>query len=134
MIQNHSKYNFDMKVIPCGGQNYLETGEEWAEGSFEFCRDEADAIFLGAIGYPGARLPNGDLAGGSVILGLRSGLELYANVRPIKLYEGVPHKYTANSLKFGRLEWSTWWSLEKHRGLYHALLRRSADRALGRGI
>ena len=62
VIQNHSKYNFDMKVIPCGGQNFLETGEEWAEGSFEFCRDEADAIFLGAIGYPGARLPNGDLA------------------------------------------------------------------------
>ena len=67
-------------------------GEEWAEGSFDFCKNETDAIFLGAIGYPGARLPNGDLAGGSVILGLRSGLDLYANVRPIKLYEGVPHK------------------------------------------
>ena len=39
VIQNNSKFNFDMKVIPCGGQNYMETGEEWAEGSFEFCRD-----------------------------------------------------------------------------------------------
>ena len=27
-----------------------------------------------------ARLPNGDVAGGEVILGLRSGLDLYANV------------------------------------------------------
>ena len=81
-----------MTEIPCGGQHYKEHGEEWAEGSFEFCRDEADAIFLGAIGYPGAVLPNGDLAGGSVILGMRSGLDLFANLRPIKLYEGINHK------------------------------------------
>ena len=91
-IQANTNHGFDQTVIPCGGQHYLSTGEEWAPGSFEFCRDETDAIFLGAIGQPGALLPNGDLAGGSVILGLRSGLDLYANVRPIKLYEGVPHK------------------------------------------
>ena len=57
VIQNHSKYNFNV-VIPCGGQNYLETGEEWAEGSFDFCRD-GRSIFLGAIGYPGARPQRG---------------------------------------------------------------------------
>ena len=90
-IQEHTNHGFEQTVIPCGGQHYVATGEEWAEGSFEFCRDDADAIFMGAIGYPGARLPNGDLAGGSVILGMRSGLDLYANVRPIRLYEGVPH-------------------------------------------
>ena len=71
---------------------YLETGREWPEGSFEHCRDNSDAILLGAIGWPGARLPNGDLAGGQVILGLRSGLNLYANVRPVKLFQGVKHK------------------------------------------
>lgn len=133
VIQNNSKFNFDMKVIPCGGQNYLETGEEWAEGSFEFCRDEADAIFLGAIGYPGARLPNGDLAGGSVILGLRSGLQLYANVRPIKLYEGVPHKIHGKFTQIWEAGMVDMVVLrENTEGLYHALLRRSADRALGR--
>ena len=63
-IQAHSNHGFDQTVIPCGGEHYMATGEEWAEGSFEFCRDEADAIFLGAIGHPGAYLPNGDLAGG----------------------------------------------------------------------
>ena len=67
-IQEHTNHGFEQTVIPCGGQHYVATGEEWAEGSFEFCRDDADAIFMGAIGYPGARLPNGDLAGGSVIL------------------------------------------------------------------
>ena len=91
-IEDNSNIGFDLTEIPCGGQLYKETGQEWSEGSFEFCRDSADAIFLGAIGHPGSFLPNGDLAGGSVILGLRSGLDLYANVRPVKLYEGVMHK------------------------------------------
>ena len=27
-----------------------------------------------------------------MILGLRSGLDLYANIRPVKLYYGVQHK------------------------------------------
>ena len=91
-ISENTNIGFDLTEIACGGQLYKETGQEWAEGSFEFCRDESDAIFLGAIGHPGAYLPNGDLAGGSVILGLRSGLDLYANVRPVKLFNGVMHK------------------------------------------
>lgn len=79
-IEANTNHGFEQTVIQCGGQHYMETGEEWAEGSFEFCKEEADAIYLGAIGYPGARLPNGDLAGGSVILGMRSGLDLYAKI------------------------------------------------------
>ena len=59
-IEANTNHGFEQTVIQCGGQHYLETGEEWAEGSFEFCKEEADAIYLGAIGYPGARLPNGE--------------------------------------------------------------------------
>ena len=132
-VQAHTNHGFEQVLIPCGGQHYKETGEEWAPGSFEFCRDEADAIYLGAIGHPGATLPNGDLAGGSVILGMRSGLDLYANVRPIKLYEGVPHKVHG---KFTQIWESGLVDMtvlrENTEGLYHSLLRRSADRALGR--
>ena len=83
VIEQLPPISFTINNIPCGGEHYLETGEEWPEGSFEFCRDEADAILLGAVGWPGAITEDGDLAGGSVILGLRSGLDLYANVRPI---------------------------------------------------
>lgn len=132
-IEAHTNQGFEQTVIQCGGRLYLETGEEWAEGSFDYCRDEADAIFLGAIGHPGASLPNGDLAGGSVILGLRSGLDLYANVRPIKLYDGVPHKVHG---KFTQIWESGMVDMtilrENTEGLYHSLLRRSADRAMGR--
>jgi isocitrate/isopropylmalate dehydrogenase len=131
-IENHTELVFDRTRIPCGGQHWLETGEEWPAGSFEHCRDNSDAILLGAIGWPGANLPNGDLAGGQVILGLRSGLNLYANVRPIKLYEGVKHKIHDNFTQV--------WSptnvdllvlRENTEGLYHSLLRRSSLRAQG---
>ena len=132
-VQAHTNHGFEQVVIPCGGQHYKETGEEWAEGSFAFCRDEADAIYLGAIGHPGTTLPNGDLAGGSVILGMRSGLDLYANVRPIKLYEGVPHKVHGKFTQIwepGLVDMTI--LRENTEGLYHSLLRRSADRVMGR--
>ena len=83
--------SFDFVPYPCGGKHYLETGEEWPDGAFESCK-AADAILLGAVGIPEARLPNGDLAGSGVIFGLRFGLDLYANVRPTKLYPNVRHK------------------------------------------
>ena len=131
VIEEGSPLVFERTVIPCGGQYWLKTGEEWPKGSFEHCRDESDAILLGAIGWPGAELPNGDIAGGQVILGLRSGLDLFANVRPIKLYRGVRHKIHD---KFTQV-----WSPDKvdmvvlrenTEGLYHSLLRRSANRLM----
>ena len=132
-IEKFTPLSFNINKIPCGGKHYLATGEEWPEGSFEICRDEADAILHGAIGWPGATTEDGDLAGGSVILGLRSGLDLYANVRPIRLYEGVRHKIHG--------EFKQVWKpgmvdmiivRENTEGLYHSLLRRSADKAQGR--
>ncbi len=82
---------FDLVPYPAGGKHYLETGEEWPDGAFESSRN-ADAILLGAVGYPGAILPDGNLAGAGVVFGLRFGLDLYANVRPAKLYPKVKHK------------------------------------------
>ena len=83
--------SFEFVPYPCGGQYYLDSGEEWPKEAFQSCK-AADAILLGAVGHPDARLPNGDLAGAGVIFGLRFGLDLYANVRPVKLYPGVRHK------------------------------------------
>ena len=53
-LEANSPLSFDVTEIPCGGQYYLETGMEWPEGSFEQCRDNSDAILLGAIGWPDA--------------------------------------------------------------------------------
>lgn len=81
-----------LENLDCGAQYYEKTGREWAEGAFEYCKKEADAILLGAVGWPGVSLPDGNIAGAGVVFGLRFGLDLYANVRPTKLYEGVAHK------------------------------------------
>ena len=132
VFQQNSSVSFEITEIPCGGQFYLETGEEWPEGSFEHCRDNSDAILLGAIGWPDARLPSGDMAGGQVILGLRSGLNLYANVRPIKLYPGVQHKVHGVHQQVWQPDLVDMVMIrENTEGLYHSLLRRMEQKAKG---
>jgi isocitrate/isopropylmalate dehydrogenase len=76
---------------PGGGQYYRDHGREW-EPEAEAATRSADAVLLGAVGWPGVQLPNGDLAGGALVLGLRRNLDLYANVRPCRLYPGVRHR------------------------------------------
>jgi 3-isopropylmalate dehydrogenase len=78
--------------VPGGALYYKEHGKDWPDGSMERLRDDSDAILLGAVGWPGVSKPDGALAGGSLVLGVRFGLDLYANVRPCKLYPGVRHK------------------------------------------
>ena len=132
VFEEHSPISFGITEIPCGGQHYLETGEEWPEGSYKHCRDDSDAILLGAIGWPGAHLPNGDLAGGQTILGLRSGLKLFANVRPVKLYPGVMHKVHGVHKQVWEPDLVDLVMIrENTEGLYHSLLRRMEQKATG---
>jgi 3-isopropylmalate dehydrogenase len=74
---------------PAGAQQFLDTGDSFPAASFEGCR-KADAILHGAAGIPGVVHPDGTEAGLDFTLSLRFKLDLYANVRPIKLYPGVP--------------------------------------------
>lgn len=73
---------------PAGAEHYIKTGESFPEPTFEACRD-ADAILHGAGGLPGVVHPNGTEAGLDFTLRLRFDLGLYANIRPIRLFEGV---------------------------------------------
>jgi len=91
LVQDKYSIEFERIEIPCGGTYYMKTGKEWPDGSFEMCK-ESDAVLLGAVGMDEAVLPDGNLAGANVIFGLRFGLDLYANVRPVKLYPGVKQK------------------------------------------
>lgn len=93
--------DFRVEEIPCGGHYYVEHETEWPEGSFQKC-EAADAILLGAVGHevdgrtvftkPGKPYPEPQLAGFAQVIGNRKKLDLYANVRPVKLYPGVKHK------------------------------------------
>jgi 3-isopropylmalate dehydrogenase len=87
--------DLEFHEFECGGEYFLKTGNEWSEEAEAFTKTKADAILLGGIGAKGpdgntVRRPDGNLAGYSVVIGLRQELDLYANVRPVKLYEGVP--------------------------------------------
>jgi 3-isopropylmalate dehydrogenase len=67
---------------PYSGDYYLRTRELVPERVIDEWR-QLDAVYLGAIGHPDVE-PG--LVERSVILGLRFGLDLYVNLRPIKLY------------------------------------------------
>jgi 3-isopropylmalate dehydrogenase len=72
-----------------GAECYRRTGVAFPDDTLAACRD-ADAILHGAAGLPGVLYADGTEAGQDFTLRLRAELDLYANVRPIKLYEGVP--------------------------------------------
>jgi 3-isopropylmalate dehydrogenase len=90
--------SWDTQEIACGGQYYLEHGtRDWPEGAEEKCA-AADLILLGAVGWPDPKgsgpvtMKDGKMAGFSPVIGNRMRLNLFANVRPIKLYPGVSHR------------------------------------------
>jgi isocitrate/isopropylmalate dehydrogenase len=92
-----------LEEYEAGAVYYKGHGQEWAPGAEQAAR-AADAILLGAVGWPGVSLPNGDIAGAGLIFGLRFGLDLFANVRPCRLYPGVRHRVSG--------EWKQVWTPE----------------------
>ncbi|HUH00979.1 MAG TPA: isocitrate/isopropylmalate family dehydrogenase, partial [Kofleriaceae bacterium] len=86
----------ELETSPCGGEFYLAHGtRDWPEGAEERCA-AADAIVLGAVGYPApgggpVTMADGRMAGWSPVIGNRVKLDLYANIRPVKLLPGVLH-------------------------------------------
>lgn len=65
-----------------GAERYLREGVGLPEGALEHIKSHYDAILFGALGDP--RIP--DMAHGrEILLGLRFGLDLYINLRPLKL-------------------------------------------------
>ncbi|MHA1263867.1 MAG: isocitrate/isopropylmalate dehydrogenase family protein [Candidatus Helarchaeota archaeon] len=98
-VEERISEEFELIEFPCGGRYWLENGkkEEWPPEAYPTCKNEADAILLGAIGWTNpdgttVRYPDGRMVGLETLFGLRFGLDLYANIRPTKLYQGVPHK------------------------------------------
>src|SRR6266850_256449 len=75
-------FALDLTTYPFGAEHYLKTKETFPPSALEEMRGH-DAILLGAIGDP--RLPVGMLER-AIISGIRFGLDLYVNLRPIKLF------------------------------------------------
>ena len=78
------KNGFDVNLVeyPYSGAYYLKTKELVPDKVIDEWR-ALDAVYLGAIGHP--KVEPG-LVERSVIMGLRMGLDLYVNLRPVKLF------------------------------------------------
>jgi 3-isopropylmalate dehydrogenase len=74
---------FQLDEHPAGAAEYLRNGDPLPAATMDACR-AADAILLGAMGLPDVRWPDGKEMAPQ--LDLREQLELYAGVRPIRLY------------------------------------------------
>ncbi len=81
-ISKQYDLRFDWVEYPYSGAYYLKTKELVPERVIEEWRG-LDAVYLGAIGHPDVE-PG--LVERSVIMGLRFGLDLFVNLRPVKLY------------------------------------------------
>jgi 3-isopropylmalate dehydrogenase len=83
-------FGIDINRAEGGAGVYEKYGVPMHPEAIEAVR-QADATLKGPVGLPGVRMPDGTEAG---LLGgvLRNGLDLYANVRPIRLYAGVKSK------------------------------------------
>jgi 3-isopropylmalate dehydrogenase len=75
------------ETLAAGAFHYRETGTAMSEEVFARAAS-ADAILLGAMGWPGIRYPDGTEIGPQLELRMR--LNLYAGVRPVRAIPGVP--------------------------------------------
>jgi len=87
-IETHfSGLRFECKEYRAGARCYKETGTDLPSETLEACKT-ADAILFGSTGDPSIRFPDGTEIAPQ--LTLRFVLDLYAGIRPIKRYAGVP--------------------------------------------
>ncbi|MBW4549694.1 MAG: 3-isopropylmalate dehydrogenase [Aphanocapsa sp. GSE-SYN-MK-11-07L] len=87
--------SFDFTTALMGGAAIDATGEPLPEVTLATCRN-SDAVLLAAIGGPKWDTQPRHLRPETGLLGLRSGLELFANLRPAKI---LPQLLDASSLK-----------------------------------
>lgn len=79
-------HSLEYRKLLAGGCAYDATGEPLPKETVEACR-QSDAVILGAVGgYKWDNLP-GHLRPEAALLGLRSQLGLFANLRPAVIYD-----------------------------------------------
>ncbi|CAN5617772.1 tartrate dehydrogenase [soil metagenome] len=77
--------NFAWQHYDWSCERYLETGKMMPDDGLERLRDH-DAIFLGAVGYPG--VPD-HVSLWKLLIPIRRTFKQYVNLRPVRLFAGV---------------------------------------------
>ena len=83
--KRNGTFAFEFVHFPWGCEYYLKTGRMMPADALETLRG-FDAIFLGAVGYPG--VPD-HVSLRELLLEIRHGFDEYVNVRPVKLLKGA---------------------------------------------
>lgn len=92
-LQECADMDFEFIDVPAGAGCYLDTGSPLPKESLDLCK-EIKTIYKGPVGGPIIRdgkkikIPKGAVEQG-MILTLRQALDMYVNLRPIKLYESL---------------------------------------------
>lgn len=79
-------FTFEFTHFPWGCEYYLKTGKMMPNDAIETLKG-FDAIYLGAVGYPG--VPD-HISLWDLLLKIRHEFDEYVNVRPVKLLAGAP--------------------------------------------
>lgn len=98
-----------------GASCYVRTGSAFPDQTLQACKS-ADAILHGAAGLPDVLYPDGTEAGQDFSMRIRAALDLYANIRPIKLMAGAPRRL--NGIEPGQMNFTI--VRENTEGLYAA--------------
>src|SRR5688572_11939669 len=83
-VQQTHGIKLDLVQFDWGAEKFLREGVTLPEGSLEKLTDEFDAVYAGAFGDP--RVPSNKHAE-DILLGMRRGLDLYINLRPVRLLD-----------------------------------------------
>lgn len=74
----------DFTLLDWGADRYLADGTTVPPGGFQMLARDFDAIFVGALGDPRVAT---NIHAKEILLGMRFKMDLYANVRPVKLLD-----------------------------------------------
>jgi 3-isopropylmalate dehydrogenase len=83
-------HEFVFQEALIGGIAIDETGQPLPEATLDLCQS-SDAVLLGAVGGPKWDDPSAPVRPEQGLLGLRKSLQLFANLRPIKLSPALLH-------------------------------------------
>ena len=86
-------HTFEFEEALIGGAAIDATGTALPDETLEKCR-ASDAVLLGAVGDPKYDDPLSPVRPEQGLLGLRKGLGVFANLRPVKLYPQLLHAST----------------------------------------
>jgi 3-isopropylmalate dehydrogenase len=81
MLSERRGLGLDLWQLDLGAERFLRDGTTMPAAIFEEIRDTCSAILMGAVGDP--RVPSNQHAI-DILFGFRFGLELYANIRPVR--------------------------------------------------